>query len=125
VSTGIFLYVDPVERDATILGIRVESDRVVVRVRNAGNAPLGVEGRFEFFQPGAARPLSTLEIGRGTLLTEPSVEGEFSAALPPPAALPSGRYRVRAILDVGAAHDFGGEREIVVTRSSRPNDPVR
>jgi len=125
VSTGIFLYVDPIERDATILGIRVDADRAVVRVRNGGNAPLGVEGRLQFFTPGSDTPVAAVEIGRGTLLTEPSVEGEFGAELPPPGRLPSGRYLVRAILDIGADHDIGGEREIVLTRSSQPHDSVR
>jgi hypothetical protein len=125
VSTGIFLYVDPVERNATILGLRVDGDRAVVRVRNDGNAPLGIEGHVQFFVPGAALPTVVLNLARATLLTEPSVEGEISVALPSPAVLAPGRYLVRAILDIGAAHDIGAEREIEVTRSGQTNGPVR
>ena len=125
VSTGIFLYVDPVERNATITGMRLESDRAVVRVRNSGNAPLGIEGRMQFFVPGAATPIATIDIPRGTLLTEPIVEGDFAAALPPLPILPSGRYVVRTVLDIGADHDIGAEQEVVLTRTAQPNVPVR
>lgn len=125
VSTGIFLYVDPVEREATVVDLRVDSDHVWVKLRNTGNAPLGVEGRIQFFAPGAAIPAATLDIPRGTLLTEPYVEGEFGAALPPSAVLPSGRYVVRAVLDIGAAHDLGAERDITVARGAAPDVLVR
>jgi hypothetical protein len=125
VSTGIFLYVDPVERNATILGLRVDGDRAVVRVRNDGNAPLGIEGRIQFFVPGSSVPAAAVDLARTTLLTEPSLEGELGVALPPAAVLPSGRYLVRAVLDIGAAQDIGAERELVVTRSGPANGPVR
>jgi hypothetical protein len=54
-------------------------------------------------------------------MTEPFVEGEVSAALPSAAILPSGRYRVRAILDIGAAQDLGAEREVVLVRTAPLN----
>jgi len=119
VSTGIFLYVGPVEREATILGLRVDGDQAIVKVRNDGNTPLGIEGRLQFFVPGATTPAATIDLPRGTLLTEPVVEGEFGVGLPSPAALPAGRYLVRAVLDIGADHDIGAEREIVLTRSGQ------
>jgi hypothetical protein len=118
VSTGIFLYVDPVERQATIVGLRVDGDRAIVRVRNGGNAPLGIEGRLQFFAPGGTTAVATIEMPRGTLLTEPTVEGDFAAALPSVATLPSGRYLLRAILDIGAAQDIGAEQEVVITRTT-------
>jgi hypothetical protein len=125
VSTGLFLYIDPIERDAAIQAIRVESDRAIVRVRNRGNSPLGVEGHIEFLVPGATVPTAVVDLPRGTLLTEPSVDGEFSVALPPATVLASGRYLVRAILDIGASHDIGGEQELVLTRSGQPNASIR
>ena len=51
-------------------------------VRNRGNAPLGIEGQIQFLRPDATDPVATIEIPRGTLLTEPTVEGDFAAALP-------------------------------------------
>ena len=53
------------------------------------------------------------------------LDGELSSLLPSAAALPSGRYVVRAILDIGADHDIGAEREITLIRASTPNAPVR
>jgi hypothetical protein len=124
VSTGIFLYVDPVERHASIVGIRADGDRVIVRVRNGGNAPLGIEGRLQFFAPGSTTAIAAVDLPRGTLLTEPAIEGEFAAALPSSSVLPSGRYLVRAILDIGAPQDIGAEQEVIVTRTAS-NVPSR
>jgi hypothetical protein len=107
VSTGIFVYVDPVERDATILGIRVESDRAVVRVRNGGNTPLGVEGRVQFFVPGAAEPLAVMNLPRGTL--SPNRPWKASSAPPLPARRPAVGPLPGARFDIGAAHGIGGE----------------
>jgi hypothetical protein len=125
VSTGIFLYVDPVERDASILDLKIDSTRIAVKVRNQGNAPLGIEGRLQFFVPGSSIPAATIDLPRTTVLTEPFVDGELSGLLPSATALPSGRYVVRAILDIGADHDIGAEREITLTRASSSNAPVR
>lgn len=125
VSTGIFIYVDPVERQATILGMRTDTDRVVLTVRNRGNAPLGIEGRVEFLALDSRAPVATIQMPRGTLLTEPSVEGDFSASLPSPATLPSGKYLVRAILDIGTTQDIGAEQELTITRTATPNGSGR
>lgn len=125
VSTGIFLYVDPVERNASILDLLIDSDRIAVKVRNQGNAPLGIDGRLQFFVRGSSTPVATIDLPRTTVLTEPFVDGELSSLLPSPAALPSGRYVVRAILDIGADHDIGAEREVTLTRATSPNAPVR
>lgn len=125
VSTGIFLYVDPVERHAAILGIRAERDRAVVTVRNGGNAPLGIEGRVQFLRPGTTSPIATVSIPRGTLLPEPFVDGDFAAALPAPDVLPSGRYLVRVILDIGASQDIGAEQEVTISRTVSANESVR
>lgn len=125
VSTGIFVYVDPVERQAEIVGLRTDNERVVISVRNRGNAPLGIEGHVEFLTTDDRRTVARVQIPRGTLLTEPTVEGDFMAALPATTVLPSGRYLVRAILDIGTAQDIGAEQELLVTRTSAANVPRR
>jgi hypothetical protein len=125
VSTGIFIYVDPVNRAATIQDLRIQADEVLVRVRNDGNSPLGIEGHIEFYAPGAKAPAASVDLPRSTLLTEPSVEGLFGVALPPAATLPAGHYVVRAILDFGADHYIGAEREVDLLRGSLPNGPIR
>src|SRR5688572_30983880 len=116
VSTGIFVYVEPVQREAAILAIRLDGDEARIQVRNDGNAPLAIEGRIEFFAPEMTTPLATTELGRRTVLTEPSREGMLTAKLPSARVLPSGRYRVRAVLDFGADHYVGAERELELVR---------
>lgn len=125
VSTGIFLNIGQIQRDAQILGLRVDADRLHVQVRNSGNAPLAIEGRVQFFAPGAEAPVATVELPRSTLLTEPFVDGEISVALPPDTQLPSGRYRMRTVLDFGADRDIGAEREVALVRAPRSHVPVR
>ena len=125
VSTGIFLYVDPVDRQAAIVGLRADHERAIVTVRNSGNAPLGIEGSVQFLRPGTTQPIATVSIPRGTLLTEPIIDGDFAAALPAPNVLPSGRYLVRVILDIGATQDIGAEQELTISRSGPPHGPVR
>jgi hypothetical protein len=125
VSTGIFIYVDPLNRAAKIQDLQVRADEALVRVRNEGNAPLGIEGHIDFYAPGATAPTATADLPRGTLLTEPSVEGVFGATLPSSATLPSGHYVVRAILDFGADHYIGAEREVDLVRGAQPSGPIR
>ena len=59
------------------------------------------------------------------LESEPSVEGDFAAALPAAAVLPSGKYLVRAILDIGTSQDIGAEQELVITRTATSNGSRR
>jgi hypothetical protein len=116
VSTGIFVYVEPVRREASIIGVQLDATEAQVTVRNDSNAPIAVEGRLEFFAVDSTTPLSTATLARRTLLTEPSREGILTTVLPPADVLPSGRYRVRVILDFGVDHYIGAEREIELIR---------
>ena len=125
VSTGIFVNVGAIQRSARILDLEVGPDEARVKVRNEGNAPLGIDGRLEFFSPGASSPNATVVIPKATVLTEPSIDGTLTARLPPPADLPSGHYRVRAVLDFGAAHYIGAEKEIDVVRALPPSGQLR
>jgi hypothetical protein len=120
VSTGIFVNVEPVRREASILGLDVAKDAASVNLRNDGNTPLAVEGRIEFFSPGASTPLSSVALSRRTLLTEPSRNGVIGVTLPSAEALPAGRYRVRVILDIGTDHYIGAERELDLLREGSP-----
>ena len=116
VSTGIFVYVGDVSRKASIVDLSADASNVRVRVRNDGNAPLGIDGRIEFYAAGTTVPAATVTLPRATVLTEPTVEGVMTAPLPSSIKLPSGRYRMRAILDFGTDHYIGAEREAVITR---------
>ena len=118
VSTGIFVNVGTVERAARILDLQVGDGQARVKVRNEGNAPVGIDGRLEFYALGDAAPTATVVVPRGTILTEPSLDGTLTAALPSASVLPSGRYRVRAILDYGASHFIGAEKELELTRGA-------
>jgi hypothetical protein len=125
VSTGIFINLDPIERAASITDLEVSPTEARVRVRNEGNAPLGVEGRVEFLSPGATTPAASVVLPRGTILTEPISQGTMRAALPPASVLPSGHYVVRAVLDFGGDHYIGAEREIDIVRADAGNPSIR
>ena len=118
VSTGIFVNIGEVSRAARILDLSVAAEYAHVKLRNEGNAPVGIDGTLEFYGEGATSPTATVVVPRGTLLTEPSTDGTLRARLPPAEQLPSGRYRVRAILDYGAPHYIGAERDIELVRAS-------
>jgi hypothetical protein len=117
VSTGLFVYVGELHRAAEITAVDIVRDSAVVTLRNDGNTPLAIEGRFEFVKPGAAAPTAVIALARNTLLTEPILTGAYSAVLPDPEALPSGRYVVRAIIDYGLDHYIGTQREMDIDRS--------
>ena len=123
-STGIFVNVEPVRREASIVGLEVGREAASVSLRNDGNAPLAIEGRIEFFASGASTPLSSLTLSRRTVLTEPSRNAVMSAALPGADVLPAGRYRVRVVLDIGTDHYIGAEREVDFVRQGSPERAV-
>lgn len=116
VSVGVFIYVGELQRAAEITAVEVLGDAAIVKIRNDGNTPLAIEGRFEFIKPGAAEPTAVVTLARSTLLTEPIASGLFSAKLPDASSLPSGRYLVRAIIDYGVDHYIGTQREMDITR---------
>jgi hypothetical protein len=116
VSVGVFVYVGEQHRAAEITAVDVLNDSAVVKLRNDGNTPLGIEGRFEFIRPGATEPTAVVTLTRGTLLTQPILTGVFSVKLPDAALLPSGRYMVRAIIDFGVDHYIGTQREMNIER---------
>jgi hypothetical protein len=118
VSVGVFVYVGDQHRAAAIIAVEVLNDSAVVKLRNDGNTPLGIEGRFEFITPGATDPIAIVTLVRGTLLTEPILTGLFSVKLPDAALLPSGRYMVRAIIDYGVDHYIGTQREMNIERDA-------
>lgn len=116
VSIGVFVYVGEQRRAAEITAVDVQDDSAAVKVRNDGNTPLAIEGRFEFVKPGATEPTAVVNLARSTLLTEPIRSGLFSAKLPNSSSLPSGRYLVRAIIDYGVDHHIGTQREMDIVR---------
>jgi hypothetical protein len=116
VSTGIFVYIDPVEREASILDVQIGQDEARVTLRNDGNAPIGVEGRLEIMHPGEAEPFVTALIPRRTLVPQPVRTGILSAALPDASVLPSGHYQVRVVLDIGLEHYIGVQRQMEIRR---------
>jgi hypothetical protein len=125
VSTGIYVNVNPIERGVDIRSVEVDGDRAIARIENTGNAPVTVEGRFEFTRPGSDRPTAVVELARNVLLTEPIATGLYAAALPTPSELPPGRYVVRLILDIGLDHYIGVQKELEIVRavSKEPDGP--
>lgn len=118
VSTGVYVYIDPVERGADVLAIDVDGAQATARIQNTGNTPTAVEGRFEFVRPGDTTPLAVVALPRNMLLTEPVRTAAFSVPLPDRASLPSGRYTVRLILDIGLDHYIGLQRTVDLVRDT-------
>jgi hypothetical protein len=118
VSVGIFVNLAPVERAAEIREIEISHGQARLKVCNRGNAPIGAEGRLEFLTPGpppsGAVPAATALIPRATVLTDPAPCRILTANLP--AALPPGRYLVRALLDIGVDHYLGVQKEMEIGR---------
>lgn len=116
VSTGVYVYIDPVERGAEVLTVDVDGRQAIARIENTGNTPTAVEGRFEFLRPGETTPAAVVTLPRNMLLTEPVRTAAYSVPLPPASELPSGRYTVRLILDVGLDHYIGMQRTLDIVR---------
>jgi len=116
VSTGMYVSVNPIERGADVVSVDIAGGRALARILNTGNTPLNVEGRWEFLKPGTTRPTAVVELPRNVLLTAPFATGAYSAALPDATALPSGRYLIRLVLDIGLDHYIGVQRELDVRR---------
>jgi len=125
ISVGIFVNVEPVIRSVRIDGVRLAGDEAAVRVRNTGNAPLTVEGRFEFLKTGQQKPVAILTLPKTTLVLDPAPVRLISTKLPGATALPSGHYLVRAILDVGLDHYIGAQKEMDIRREQPARAPVR
>jgi hypothetical protein len=123
ISTGIFVSIGPLERSARITEVQVLPDQATLKLRNDGNCPLGVEGRFEFIRPGETTPTAVAPFPRATLLPEPINTALFTAKLPDATKLPSGRYLVRAIFDIGLDHYLGGQKELRISRETSASLP--
>ena len=118
VSTGVFIYIDPVERAADFLDVQITGADALVKVQNQGNAPIGVEGRIEFHRPDGTSLVAVVPIPRTTVLPEPVTTGILRASLPAVSTLPSGRYVVRVIIDIGLDRYLGVERELDLSRDA-------
>lgn len=116
ISVSIVVFLEPVERVAKVVKVEILPDEAQVTLSNEGNAPLGVQGRFEFAPEDGSKKPVTVVIPRHSLLTEPVRTARISAALPPASELPSGMYTVRAILDIGLEHMIGVQRKMEVRR---------
>jgi hypothetical protein len=112
--------VTPVHRAATITGIEATADDATVKVRNDGDCPLTVRGRFEFVRNGETVVGATTPWRPQTLLPQPVKDGSFVATLPDIKALPPGRYIVRAIVDIGLDHYIGAQKELEIAREPVP-----
>lgn len=123
VSIGIFVTIAPVDRNARILDVQVHPQEAMVKLRNDGNCPLGVEGRFEFVHPGDPKPTLVVPMTRTTVLPEPITTALITVALPGETTLPAGRYLVRVILDIGIDHYIGVQKEVEFSRAIPVSTP--
>ena len=140
VSVGVFVFVEPIEREARLDAVDIQQDRVEVRLTNIGNTLLEVSGRIEFFRrslglamdlssrpqppPGAGSAAATMPITHRTIVTEPIRSALLLEQLPDAEKLPSGRYLVRVILDIGTEYYIGVQKEIDIRRESSSTAPA-
>jgi hypothetical protein len=75
VSVGVFVNVGEQRRAVEITAVEILNDSAVVKLRNDGNTPLAIEGRFEFVRPGATEATAVVPLIRNLLLTEPILTG--------------------------------------------------
>jgi len=118
ISTGIFVSIGPLERSVRIADVQILPDQATLKLRNEGNCPVAVDGRFEFIRPGETTPTAVVPFSRSTLLPEPINTALFTAKLPDATKLPSGSYLVRAIFDIGLDHLLGGQKELRISRET-------
>jgi len=114
-SIGVFVNVGPVNRSAKIIDVQM-GEEASLKVRNDGNCPLRIEGRFEFIPVGQTKPVARVDFAQTTALYAPINITTMRAQLPDSKVLPSGKYLVRAILDIGLDHYLGVQKEMVITR---------
>jgi hypothetical protein len=119
VSTGIYVYIDPVERAVHIDNIELGGGDVVLSLTNRGNTPVPIEGRLEFLKTGESTPIATVEIDRNVLLLDPIRIGRYRTPIPKADLVPAGHYLVRAILDIGLDHYIGAQRELSLESASQ------
>jgi len=124
VAMGIFVEVPDAKRSARLTAIKVVGDRVSVTVCNDGNMPLRINPTFEFYRPGEEKAAAKVELPGEPLLPEPNSTCEFGGRLPPPTELPSGKYRIRVIVDAGLDYLMGAEKTLDITRTEPGKSPV-
>lgn len=117
ISVGIFVEIGPVTRSLEISEVEVSSSRAHIKVRNTGDAPLGVDGRLELFRPGGSAAVAVVTVPRSLVLPEPIPTRLLSVDLPDAKALPDGRYRAVILLDIGVDHYLGVQRELEIRRA--------
>ncbi len=118
ISVAIYVYIAPLVRQTRIAEVEILPQRASIRVVNEGNCPLSIDGRFEFTKPGETKPLATVKMPHEVCLPEPISSVIIDADLPDSKLLPSGRYLVSAILDIGLDHFIGVRKEVDISRDT-------
>jgi len=122
-STGVYVYIAPLERDAVITDIRVDGDGVEVALRGQGNTPLHASGHVELRRRGHDEIVARVQLNRGVLLPEPVGATVLRGKLPDGQVLLDGVYVARSVVDVGLDHFLGAEKAVRVSRDAPPSAP--
>lgn len=116
ISTGIYVYIQPLNRSAQVAAVEISDGLAKVKLINDGNTPIAVEGRFEFSGEALAGGPVKVALPRTTVFREPQNSAIIAVPLPPAEQLPSGAYSVRLILDIGLDHLIGVQKNINLQR---------
>lgn len=117
ISTGVFVYIEPLNRSAQITAVEISNKSANVKLTNDGNTPIAVEGRFEFLAEGVNGEPIKVVLPRTTIFRDPENSAIIGGKLPPADQLPSGNYSVRLILDIGLDHLIGVQKKIYLQRA--------
>ena len=119
-SNAVYVFVAPLQLDAKIKKLDIDSENASVTVQSLANSPLLVEGHLEFLREGVATPVAQVELGRRVLLPEPYGSVMTEAPLPPLDQLPDGDYLVKVVLDVGLDHLLGAQSKRAIKHAPAP-----
>ena len=108
-SNAVYVFVAPLQLDAKIKKLDIDSQNASVTVQSLANSPLLIEGHLEFLREGVAEPVAKVDLARRVLLPEPHGSVMTEAPLPPIEVLPDGDYLVKVVLDVGLDHLLGAQ----------------
>ena len=122
ISTNIFIDIAPLDKQARILSVNFTKDQASIRIANTGNCYLDESGRIEFVKPGTDTVVATAKISRRFIFCEPINTALIKVDLPATHSLPSGRYLVRLIFDIGLDHYIGAQKEMDIDRGGDANN---
>ncbi|MDR3708854.1 MAG: hypothetical protein P4L33_11160 [Capsulimonadaceae bacterium] len=122
ISVNVYVDILPLDKEARIMSVQIGGDQAVLRVADTGNCELTATGRIEFAKPGDDKSIAIAPIQKTSIFCEPVNTTSIKVDLPTTDVLPSGRYLVRVVLDIGLDHYIGAQKEMEIDRVPETNN---